>query len=214
MVASFNRTFAFSSICHCIIHCRSKSLLIPTSGGGNFWIPSKRMPTKHCFWAIRYSSFQSTSFKEPGISLAEPMQNRKKSKKIFCCFNIKLYFCTHETNHTHHIILHSSYHPPSDLVVCIFLMIHIIRGEEAGTRNRFLDWGLQQLTEQVENLTDTHHPFRLLIHVIELLILLKLNQMVKIRSHKNTLLQVLQEFLTSDILNIYYLILLLFPFLF
>ena len=35
-------------------------------------------------------------FKEPGISLAEPIQNRKKSKKIFCCFNIKLYFCTHE----------------------------------------------------------------------------------------------------------------------
>ena len=54
------------------------------------------LPSKACFWAIRYSSFQSTSFKEPGISLAEPMQNRKKSKKIFCCFNIKLYFCTHE----------------------------------------------------------------------------------------------------------------------
>ena len=114
MAASFSLTFAFSSIWHCIIHCRSKSLLIPTSAGGNFWIPSKRMPTKHCFWAIRYSSFQSASFKETGISLAEPMQNRKKSKKIFCCFNIKLYFCTHETSHTYHIVLHSSYHPPSD----------------------------------------------------------------------------------------------------
>ena len=90
-----------------------------------------------------------------------------------------------------------------NLAVCIILMIHIIRGEEAGTRNRFLDWSLQQLTEQVENLTVTHHPFRLLIHIIKLLVLLKLNQMVKIRSHKNTLLQVLQEFLTSNVLNIY-----------
>ena len=54
------------------------------------------LPSKACFLAIVYSSFQSTSFKELGISLAEPMQNRKKSKKIFCCFNIKLYFCTHE----------------------------------------------------------------------------------------------------------------------
>ena len=34
-----------------------------------------------------------------------------------------------------------------DLAVCIILMIHIIRGEETGTRNRFLDWSLQQLTE-------------------------------------------------------------------
>ena len=90
-----------------------------------------------------------------------------------------------------------------DLAVCIILMIHIIRGEEAGTRNRFLNWNLQQLTEQVEDLTVTYHPFRLLIHFIKLLVLLKLNQMVKIRSHKNTLLQVLQEFLTSNVLNIY-----------
>ena len=52
--------------------------------------------------------------KEACISFSEPMQNRKKSKKIFCCFNIKLYFCTHEASHTHHIILHSSYHPPPD----------------------------------------------------------------------------------------------------
>ena len=97
MAASFSLTFAFSSIWHCIIHCRSKSLLIPTSAGGNFWIPSKRMPTKHCFWAIRYSSFQSASFKEEGISDSELMQNLRNSKNIFCCFNIKkLYFCTHE----------------------------------------------------------------------------------------------------------------------
>ena len=88
MTASFSRTFAFSSIWHCIIHYRSKSLLIPTSAGGNFWMPSKRTPTKHCFWAIRYSSFQSVSFKEEGISESEPMQNLKKSKNIFCCFNI------------------------------------------------------------------------------------------------------------------------------
>ncbi|CUQ15663.1 Uncharacterised protein [Segatella copri] len=54
-------------------------------------------------------------------------------------------------------------------------MIHIIRGEEAGTRNRFLDGSLQQLTEQVEDLTVTHHPFRLLIHIIKLLVLLKLD---------------------------------------
>lgn len=77
-------------------------------------LPLQDAVSKACFWAIAYSSFQSASFKESGISLAEPIQNRKKSKKIFCCFNIKLYFCTHETSHTHHIILHSSYHPPSD----------------------------------------------------------------------------------------------------
>lgn len=34
-----------------------------------------------------------------------------------------------------------------NLAVCIILMIHIIRGEEAGTRNRFLNWSLQQLAE-------------------------------------------------------------------
>lgn len=68
-----------------------------------------------------------------------------------------------------------------DLAVSIILMIHIIRSKEAGTRNRFLDWSLQQLAEQVENLTVTHHPFRLLIHIIKLLVLLKLNQMIKIR---------------------------------
>lgn len=62
-----------------------------------------------------------------------------------------------------------------NFAVCIILMIHIIRGEEAGTRNCFLDWSLQQLTEQVEDFTDTHHPFRLLIHIIKLLVLLKLN---------------------------------------
>ena len=78
----------------------------------------------------------------------------------------------------------------------------MVTGEEAGTRNCFLDWSLQQLTEQVEDFAVTHHPFRLLIHVIKLLVLLKLYQMVKIRSHKNTLLQVLQEFLTSDVQNI------------
>ena len=38
----------------------------------------------------------SRHFKEECISLTEPIQSRKKSKKIFCCFNIKLYFCTHE----------------------------------------------------------------------------------------------------------------------
>lgn len=68
-----------------------------------------------------------------------------------------------------------------DLAVCIILMIHIIRGEKAGTRNRFLNWSLQQLAEQVEDLTVTHHPFRLLIHVIKLPVLLNLNQMIKIR---------------------------------
>ena len=168
-------------ICSAIaIHCIS-SFCSGANSFGNRRIPSNSTPSKTCFWAIAYSSFQSTSFKEPGISLAEPMQNRKKSKKIFCCFNIKLYFCTHEASHTHHIILHSSYHPPSDLAVSIILMIHIIRGEEAGTRNRFFDWSLQQLTEQVENLTVTYHPFRLLIHIIKLPVLLKLNQMVKIR---------------------------------
>lgn len=82
MTASFSRTFAFSSIWHCNIHCRSKSLLIPTSAGGNIWMPSKRRPTRHCFLAIAYISFQSTSFKVEGISLAEPMQNLRKSKNI------------------------------------------------------------------------------------------------------------------------------------
>ena len=53
-----------------------------------------------------------------------------------------------------------------NLAVCIILMIHIIRGEEAGTRNCFLDWSLQQLTEQVEYLAVTH-TFRLLIHIIK-----------------------------------------------
>lgn len=67
-----------------------------------------------------------------------------------------------------------------DLAVSIILMIHIIRGEEAGTRNRFLDWSFQQLTEQVEYLAVTHHPFRFLIHIIKLLVLLNLNQMIKI----------------------------------
>ena len=52
--------------------------------------------------------------KEVCISFSEKILNRKKLKKIFCCFNIKLYFCTHEASHTHHIILHSSYHPSSD----------------------------------------------------------------------------------------------------
>ena len=87
--------------------------------------------------------------------------------------------------------------------VSIILMIHIIRGEEAGTRNRFLNWNLQQRTEQVEDFAVTHHPFRLQIHIIKLIVLLKLNQMVKIRSHKNTLLQILQKFLTSNVQNIY-----------
>ena len=64
--------------------------------------------------ALHHSYSCSRHFKVEGITLTEPMQNRKKSKKIFCCFNIKLYFCTHETSHTYHIILHSSYHPPSD----------------------------------------------------------------------------------------------------
>ena len=64
--------------------------------------------------ALLHNCSSSRYFKVKGISLAEPIQNRKKSKKIFCCFNIKLYFCTHETSHTHHIILHSGYHPPSD----------------------------------------------------------------------------------------------------
>lgn len=114
MAASFNRTFAFSNIWLSAIHWSSNSFSIPTCSAGSFLIPSKRKPTRHCFWAIAYSSFQSASFKEEGISLAEPMQNRKKSKKIFCCFNIKLYFCTHEASHTHHIILHSSNHPSSD----------------------------------------------------------------------------------------------------
>ena len=62
----------------------------------SIYILPYRSPSKACFWAIRYSPFQSASFKESGISLIEPTQNRKKSKKIFCCFNIKLYFCTHE----------------------------------------------------------------------------------------------------------------------
>ena len=82
LAASFSRPFAFSSIWHCIIHCRSNSLPIPTSASGNFWMPSKRMPTKACFWAIAYSSFQSASFKEEGISESEPMQNLRKSRNI------------------------------------------------------------------------------------------------------------------------------------
>lgn len=114
MAASFSLTFAFSNIWLSAIHWSRNSFFIPTCSAGSFLIPSKRTPTRHCFLAIAYSTFQSASFKEPGISLAEPMQNRKKSKKIFCCFNIKLYFCTHEASHTHHIILHSSYHPPTD----------------------------------------------------------------------------------------------------
>mgnify|MGYP007007057964 CR=1 FL=1 len=77
-------------------HLLEQILFILTCSAGSFLIPSERTPTRHCFLAIAYSSFQSTSFKEPGISLAEPILNRKKSKKIFCCFNIKLYFCTHE----------------------------------------------------------------------------------------------------------------------
>ena len=65
-------------------------------------------------------------FKVEGITLAEPMQNRKKSKKNFCCFSIKLYFCTHEREITkshrsyytdapiHHITSHiGSLHPHS-----------------------------------------------------------------------------------------------------
>lgn len=59
-------------------------------------LPLQDTVSNACFLPIAYSSFQSTSFKETGISLAEPILNRKKSKKIFCCFNIMLYFCTHE----------------------------------------------------------------------------------------------------------------------
>ena len=59
-------------------------------------------------------SSNPTPTNEVCLSFSETMLNHKKSKKIFCCFNIMLYFCTHETSHTHHIILHSSYHPPSD----------------------------------------------------------------------------------------------------
>ena len=90
-----------------------------------------------------------------------------------------------------------------NLAIRIFLVIHIIRCKEARTRDCLLDRSLEQLAEQVEYLAIAHHPFRLLIHIIKLPVLLKLNQMVKIRSHKNTLLQILQEFLTSDVLNIY-----------
>jgi len=42
----------------------------------------KKKPTKACFWAIAYSSFQSAFFKEEGISESEPMQNLRKSKNI------------------------------------------------------------------------------------------------------------------------------------
>ena len=90
MAASFSRIFAFSNIWLCAIHCRSKYLLIPITEEGNLSIPSKRMPTKACFWAIAYSSFQSASFKEEGSSDSEPMQNLKKSKKIFCRFSTLL----------------------------------------------------------------------------------------------------------------------------
>ena len=114
IAASFNRTFAFSKNWLSAIHWSSNSFFIPKCSAGSFLIPSKKTPTRHCFLAMAYSSFQSASFKESGISLEEPMLNRKKSKKTFCCFNIKLYFCTHEASHTHHIILHCSYHPPSD----------------------------------------------------------------------------------------------------
>ena len=41
-------------------------------------------------------SSNPTPTKEVCLSFSETMLNHKKSKKIFCCFNIKLYFCTHE----------------------------------------------------------------------------------------------------------------------
>lgn len=80
MAASFSRTFAFSNIWLSAIHWSSISFFIPTCSAGNFLILSKRTPTRHCFLAIAYSSFQSASFKESGISLAEPTMNRRKSK--------------------------------------------------------------------------------------------------------------------------------------
>ena len=80
-------------------------------------------PTLH---ASHHKNSCYRHFKVEGITLAEPMQNRKKAKKIFYCFNIKLYFCTHETSHTHHIILHSSYHPPSDSLAMYVLPKKVI----------------------------------------------------------------------------------------
>lgn len=82
MAASFNRTFAFSNIWLSAIQWSSNSFSIPTCSADNFLIPSKRTPTRHCFLAIAYSSFQSASFKVEGISLAEPMQNLRKSEVV------------------------------------------------------------------------------------------------------------------------------------
>ena len=80
------------------------------------------------------------------------MLNHKKSKKIFCCFNIMLYFCTHETSHTHHIILHSSYHPSSDSLAMQVLPKKVI----LLFSERILVYSQELLTEVIEELHVIH----------------------------------------------------------